>query len=218
MHRGGFCPSAIQRIARNVDFFRGTSRKRQAARARQERAKIERLAAELASPTNASAQPNSLATAIALRDVANLRANSKMFAAYIAETDLQFRVSSIAVDEPNRIGPRAASASKAISLAPWFLYWVKRLKVAPRLHRKLWEDAYVVQCFGREAASSPARAGSDLRLGWSLYRRCSSVAARGSRLRISPRTTSGAAAGLDPSTRVKYRGARKSQIVTERSS
>ena len=161
-----------QKRALIVDFLRGTLGKIQAAR----RAKTERLAADLARLTNGSCQPSSLATAISLREIANLRANSKMFATYIADMTYNSQISAIAADKPNRIAAKGRVCKQSDFSAPWFLYWVKRLKAAPRLHRKLWEDAYVVQCLWERGCLRAGKTGLGFAVGMeplpSLFASC----------------------------------------------
>lgn len=148
-----------------VDFFHRISRKQKAARAHRKQAEIERLAAILAQPTNANSQPNSAATAIGLRDVANLRANSKLFAAYIAELTYNSKIPAEAIDGPVRIQTKGRVCRQSDFSSPWFLYWAERLKFAPRLHRKLWEDAYVVQCLWERGCLEPGKTGLGFAVG-----------------------------------------------------
>ncbi len=135
------------------------------ARTPAELAALHRLAAELTRPTNARFQPSSLATAIALRDVANLRSNSKLFAAYLAELTYNSRVSSAAPDKPTRIRTKGRVCKQSDFSSPWFLYWANRLKIAPRLHRKLWEDAYVVQCLWERGCLRSGKNGLGFAVG-----------------------------------------------------
>ena len=146
-----------------MDFFERISRKRNAAPI-DEAAELARLAAELAQPTNASSQPNSLATAIALRDVANLRANSKLFASYIAELTYNSKKAAEPA-EPTRIDTKGRVCKQKDFSSSWFLYWAQRLKIAPRLHRKLWEDAYVVQCLWERGCLEPGKSGLGFAVG-----------------------------------------------------
>jgi SAM-dependent methyltransferase len=148
-----------------VDFFTEISRKRNAEKAAREQAEMERLAAELARPINASAQPSSLATAIGLRDVANLRANSKLIAAYIAELTYNSQISAAAVQRPVKIGTKGRVCKQRDFSSPWFLYWAERLKFAPQLHRKLWEDAYVVQCLWERGCLKTGKRGLGFAVG-----------------------------------------------------
>src|SRR5579871_1239125 len=91
--------------------------------------RLNELAAQLTRRTNAHAQPNGLATAIALRDVANLRSNSKLLAAYLAQ---QAYAPQVPPDlaEPPRIGTKGRVCRQKDFSSPWFLYWANRLKFA----------------------------------------------------------------------------------------
>jgi SAM-dependent methyltransferase len=122
------------------------------------------LATQLTQRTNAHSQPSSLATAIALRDLANLRSNSKLLAAYLAR---QSYVPQVLPDlnEPPRIGTKGRVCKQRDFSSPWFLYWTNRLKIAPRLHRKLWEDAYVVQCLWERGCLQPGKSGLGFAVG-----------------------------------------------------
>lgn len=148
-----------------MDFIGRISRKRKAAHALEKQAEIERLAEKLAQPTNASSQLNSLPTAIGLRDVANLRANSKLFAAYIGELTYNSKPQVRNVVGPARIGTKGRVCKQRDFSSPWFFYWATRLKFAPRLHRKLWEDAYIVQCLWERGCLEPGKSGLGFAVG-----------------------------------------------------
>ena len=149
-----------------VNFLDRITRQQKAqARTHAELAALEQLAAQLTRPTNASFQPSSLATAIALRDVANLRSNSKLFAAYLAELTYNSEIPATSIEAPTRIGTKGRVCKQSDFSSPWFLYWANCLKFAPRLHRKLWEDAYVVQCLWERDCLQPGKAGLGLAVG-----------------------------------------------------
>ena len=127
---------------------------------------IGRLAKELARPTNSESQPNLLATAIGLRDIANLRVNSKMIAAYIADLTYNSKISiGDAIDGPTPLGTKGRVCRQVDFSAPWFLYWTRRLHIMPALHRKLWEDVYVIQCLWERNCLGPGKSGLGFAVG-----------------------------------------------------
>jgi Flp pilus assembly protein TadD/SAM-dependent methyltransferase len=160
-------PSTAERpaVAEFFDRIDRISRDRITARALSEPAELERFAAELARPVNASSQPSSLATAIGLRDVANLRVNSKMLAAYVAELTYKSNIPAKAVDGPTRIGAGGRVCKQSDFSSSWFFYWADRLKFSPQLHRKLWEDAYVVQCLWERGCLEAGKTGLGFAVG-----------------------------------------------------
>ena len=134
---------------------------------------LEWLAAELACPTNATSQPSALATAIGLRDLANLRANSKMMAAYIAELTYSSRIAATPLRAPGRIETKGRVCKQRDFSSDWFLYWMQRLRLAPRLHRKLWKTLMSFNACGNADASSGERRDWDLPSGERCFLRCS---------------------------------------------
>ena len=128
-------------------------------------AELERLASALACSTNASSQPNGSAVAIALRNVPNLQANSKLLGAYVAELIYNPQILTDAVDQPQRIGTKGRVCKQSDFSSSWFLYWTNRLKLAPRLHRKIWEDAYTVQCLWERGCLRPGMRGLGFAVG-----------------------------------------------------
>jgi SAM-dependent methyltransferase len=130
------------------------------------RDELEYLANELARLSNSTSQPNLLATAIDLRDMAHLRRNSKLFAAYIA--DLIYNTGSFALvdsKEPAFVDTKGRVCKQADFSSPWFLHWMGQLQVMPFLHRKLWEDAYVIQCLWERGCLAPEKRGLGFAVG-----------------------------------------------------
>jgi SAM-dependent methyltransferase len=110
-------------------------------------AELHQLAKSLVAKATDHSQPNLLATAIATRDIVNLQINSKMMAAFLAQAAYGQKIRDFALPEaPGSIGAKGRVCKQADFSQPWFLYWIDQLKCAPHLHRKLWEDAYVLQC------------------------------------------------------------------------
>src|SRR5580704_12688281 len=108
---------------------------------------VARLADEFTNKLDDKLRPNTLSTAARTRDIANLRLNSKMFASFIAAMTFGKTVASIGMIESPAIVGTTGRVCKQIDFSqPWFLYWMQRLRLAPQLHRKLWEDVYVIQC------------------------------------------------------------------------
>jgi hypothetical protein len=75
------------------------------------------------------------------------------------------RVSAAAPKKPGRIGTKGRVCKQIDFSSVWFLYWANRLKFAPRLHRKLWEDAYVVQCLWERGCLEPGKSGLGFAVG-----------------------------------------------------
>ncbi len=189
-----------------VNFLDRITRQQKAhARTQDETAALEQLATQLTRPTNASFQPSSLATAIALRDVANLRSNSKLFAAYLAELTYNSQIPAASVEPPTRTGTKGRVCKQSDFSSPWFLYWANRLKFAPRLHRKLWEDAYVVQCLWERDCLQPGKTGLGLAVGADSLPSLFVTLGRASWRRIFRPTMYGAKVEFDPSACVEHR-------------
>ena len=170
-------------------------------------AELERLATQLAQPTNASSQPNSSAVAVAVRNVPNLQANSKLIAAYIAELTYNSKNPTKVVGEPPRIGTQGRVCKQSDFSSSWFFHWTDRLKLAPRLHRKIWEDAYVAQCLWERGCLKPGKRGLGFAVGTealpSLFASCgASIIATD--LAADDERSRGWS--LNSSTCVKYRG------------
>ena len=128
--------------------------------------KLEQLAKSLTDKTDDSSRPNSLASAIAMRDIGNLRLNSKMLAAYVAEMTLgKSWATSPQVESPTRIGAAGRVCKQKDFSQPWFHYWIGQLGLAPTLHRKLWEDAYVIQCLWERGCLEPGKRGLGFAVG-----------------------------------------------------
>jgi SAM-dependent methyltransferase len=100
-----------------------------------------------------------------VRNVPYLQANSKLFAAYIAELTYNSKNPTKVVGEPPRIGTQGRVCKQSDFSSSWFFYWTDRLKLAPRLHRKVWEDAYVAQCLWERGCLKPGKRGLGFAVG-----------------------------------------------------
>jgi 2-polyprenyl-3-methyl-5-hydroxy-6-metoxy-1,4-benzoquinol methylase len=88
--------------------------------------------------------PNGNDLAVALRDLPIMRWNSKMTGTYLAHAlfDNPKYLPDGVIDEPFSLSWQATQAMHY--KARWFLESCEKLKIAPILHRKVWELAYVL--------------------------------------------------------------------------
>ncbi|MDH7797806.1 MULTISPECIES: class I SAM-dependent methyltransferase [unclassified Beijerinckia] len=101
-----------------------------------------------------------------LSDIDNIRLNSKVLASYIAElTYYQHIKSKPLLKQPQNIGISGRICREADFSSDWFLFWTDQLKYTPYLHRKVWEDAYALQCLWELGMFAKGKSGLGFAVG-----------------------------------------------------
>jgi hypothetical protein len=127
---------------------------------------IGKLAEQLTAKVDPDGHPNGLATNVLFRDLENLRLNSKMLGTYIAQATYYSELKSRkVVTNPYPIQVNSRLCTEADFRQDWFHYWADQLKVRPILHRKVWEDVYVIQCLWEYGMLQEGKSGLGFAVG-----------------------------------------------------
>ncbi len=93
---------------------------------------------------NSQGQPNINDLWRATKDIEALRLSVKALGYELART-LEQKLQSIPVDPPRSIGLESKAATQADIESRWCRGWCAALRERPRYHRRLWENAFVLQ-------------------------------------------------------------------------
>jgi len=113
-----------------------------------------------------ASQPNLDPLPFALRDLRNMRWDIKVLGSAIARhLYAAGQIGGVVPDSPARISLTSKLCCQADIEQPWFHYWADQLKMAALYHRKVWEDAYVLQALWEAGLLEPGRRGLGFAVG-----------------------------------------------------
>ena len=95
-----------------------------------------------------------------------MQLNSKILASYVATQVYYSQLGSFSTPSaPSLIGTKGRICQQVDFSEPWFFYWTQQIRMAPLLHRKVWEDAYVVQSLWERDCLAPGKVGLGFAVG-----------------------------------------------------
>ncbi len=116
--------------------------------------------------TTATGAPNLDAIAVALREMGNMQWDIKVLGSVLAEHVYASGVLNEPVPEaPGPVPLTSKLCVQADMKQPWFRYWAAQLNRAPLAHRKVWEDAFVLQALWERGAMQQGRKGIGFAVG-----------------------------------------------------
>ncbi|WP_243634379.1 class I SAM-dependent methyltransferase [Roseicella frigidaeris] len=98
-------------------------------------------------------------------ETAALRGNIKLLGSALAQSRLAACASAEAPIGPQAIGLASRACCQADIEGDWLRHWCRVLGVAPRYHRKLWEDCTVPQMLWEAGMLEPGRRGLGFAVG-----------------------------------------------------
>jgi SAM-dependent methyltransferase len=133
--------------------------------ARIERRVMRRIGGAI-SRTHPAGPPNLDAIAVALREMGNMQWDIKVLGSALAEhlycADLP---RGPLPDAPGPVKLTSKLCVQADIRQPWFRYWAAQIRQAPLYHRKVWEDAFVLQALWEREAIRPGCKGIGFAVG-----------------------------------------------------
>ncbi len=140
-------------------------RREDAMEARLERKLVRRLGGAIGRVA-ASGAPNLDPLAVALREMDNMRWDIKVLGSALARQAYETGIMSAPVpDAPAHVPLTSRVCRQADVESPWFRYWAAQIREAPVYHRKVWEDAFVLQALWEADMLRPGRRGLGFAVG-----------------------------------------------------
>jgi 2-polyprenyl-3-methyl-5-hydroxy-6-metoxy-1,4-benzoquinol methylase len=126
---------------------------------------MRRIAGSL-SRTNPDGTPNLDAIAVALREIRAMQWDIKVLGSALAEHLYDPGSPRDPLpDAPAPVPLTSKLCAQADMRQPWFLYWTAQLHEAPIHHRKVWEDAFVLQALWERGALRQGGTGLGFAVG-----------------------------------------------------
>jgi SAM-dependent methyltransferase len=146
---------------------RARSRRQRAQRQEQEITQaLHRVLAGSVQRTQPPGIPNLDPLAMALREIQNMRWDIKVLGSALAEHLYKARVNeAVAPPRPAAVPLTSKLCCQDDIEQDWLRYWLTQLHMAPVYHRKVWEDAFVMQALWNAEMLQQGRRGLGFAVG-----------------------------------------------------